>query len=188
MADSTTNGVSGAYRIEKDSLGEVQVPVDAWYGAQTARAIRNFPITGLLPHPTMVRATVFVKRAAAEVNRDLGQLDPERANAIIAAAERVLNGEYLDQWRVDPIQAGAGTSHNMNTNEVLANLANESLGGKRGEYKPVHPNDHVNMAQSTNDVFPTAMRIASLLELREIYPSLDRLQRPSSKKARSSTI
>src|SRR5437763_6366427 len=100
MADSATKVVSGAYRIEKDSLGDVQLPVDAWYGAQTARAIRNFPITGLRPHPTLVRATVLVKRAAAEVNRDLGQLDAEKANAIIAAAERVLAGEYLDQWRV----------------------------------------------------------------------------------------
>ncbi|HET9493035.1 MAG TPA: lyase family protein, partial [Chloroflexia bacterium] len=184
MSDIPTNEASGAYRVERDSLGEVQVPVDAWYGAQTQRAIRNFPITGLLPHPTMVRATVLVKRAAAEVNRDLGQLDPERAGAIIAAAERVLNGDYIDQWRVDPIQAGAGTSHNMNTNEVLANLANVSLGGNKGEYKPVHPNDHVNMAQSTNDVFPTAMRIAALLELRELYPSLDRLQKALADKGR----
>jgi aspartate ammonia-lyase len=184
MSDIPTIEASGAYRIERDSLGEVQVPVDAWYGAQTQRAIRNFPITGLLPHPTMVRATVLVKQAAAEVNRDLGQLDPERANAISAAAERVLNGEFIDHWRVDPIQAGAGTSHNMNTNEVLANLANVSLGGNRGDYKPVHPNDHVNMAQSTNDVFPTAMRIASLLELREIYPSLDRLQKALAGKGR----
>ena len=184
MADDTTNGVSGAFRTERDSLGDVQVPVDAWFGAQTSRAIRNFPITGLRPHPTFVRATVLVKRAAAEVNRDLEQLDPERAGAIIAAAERVLNGEFLDQWRVDPIQAGAGTSHNMNTNEVLANIANESLGGKRGEYKPVHPNDHVNMAQSTNDVIPTAMRIASLLQLQLLYPSLDRLQRAFAAKGR----
>src|SRR5215213_3344341 len=184
MSDNTTNVASGAYRTERDSLGEVQVPVDAWYGAQTSRAIRNFPITGLLPHPTMVRATVFVKRAAAETNRDLEQLDAERANAIIAAAERVLNGEFLDQWRVDPIQAGAGTSHNMNTNEVLANLANESLGGKRGEYKPIHPNDHVNMAQSTNDVFPTAMRIASLMQLQQLYPVLDRLQSALAAKGR----
>jgi aspartate ammonia-lyase len=167
----------GEYRIEKDSLGDVQVPGDALFGAQTARAIRNFPITGLRPHPTMVKATVLVKRAAAETNRDLGVLDAERADAIMSAADRVLAGEYLDQWRVDPIQAGAGTSHNMNTNEVLANLANENLGGKRGEYKPVHPNDHVNMAQSTNDVFPTAMRIAALLELRLLYPELDRLQK-----------
>ncbi|MGA7729920.1 MAG: aspartate ammonia-lyase [Chloroflexia bacterium] len=184
MSDDTTNGVSGAYRIERDSLGDVQVPVDAWYGAQTSRAIRNFPITGLKPHPTMVRATVLVKRAAAEVNRDLGQLKPELADAIIAAAERVLNGEFLDQWRVDPIQAGAGTSHNMNTNEVLANIANESADGKRGEYKPVHPNDHVNMAQSTNDVIPTAMRIASLIQLQLLYPSLDRLQRAFAAKGK----
>lgn len=184
MADNTDNVGNGAYRTERDSLGDVQVPVEALYGAQTARAIRNFPITGLLPHPTMVRATVLVKRAAAEVNRDLSQLDPERADAIIAAAEEVLGGAHTGEWRVDPIQAGAGTSHNMNTNEVLANLANERLGGKRGEYKPVHPNDHVNMAQSTNDVFPTAMRVATLLQMREFYPSLDRLQKAFEDKGR----
>ncbi|MFL5733380.1 MAG: aspartate ammonia-lyase [Chloroflexia bacterium] len=171
-------------RVEHDSLGDVEVPNDALYGAQTARAIRNFPITGLRPHPTLVRATVLVKRAAAETNRDLGELDDERANAIISAADRVLGGEFLDQWRVDPIQAGAGTSHNMNTNEVLANLANESLGGRRGDYKPIHPNDHVNMAQSTNDVFPTAMRIASLMQLKELYPVLDRLQNALAAKGR----
>ncbi len=173
-----------AVRTEKDSLGEVSVPRDALYGAQTARAIRNFPINGLLHHPTLVKATVLVKRAAAETNRDLEQLDPERANAIIAAADLVLNGAHLDAWRVDPIQAGAGTSHNMNTNEVLANLANESLGGKRGEYKPINPNDHVNMAQSTNDVFPTAMRIASLMELDLLYPSLERLQKAFAAKGK----
>ena len=109
------------------------------------RAIHNFPITGLKPHPTLVRATVFVKRAAAEVNRDLGQLDPERANAIIAVAEKVLGGEYLDQWRVDPIQAGAGTSHNMNTNEVLANLANVSPGRQARRIQtgqPQRPRQH----------------------------------------------
>src|SRR3954447_22194996 len=110
---STGNGAS-QHRIERDSLGDVQVPNSALYGAQTARAIRNFPITGLLPHPMLVKATVLVKRAAAEVNRDLGELDTERANAIIAAADRVLNGEFLDQWRGDPIQGGAGTSQNMN--------------------------------------------------------------------------
>lgn len=177
MPNNDNGATEGEYRIEKDSLGDVQVPGEALFGAQTARAIRNFPITGLRPHPTMVKATVLVKRAAAETNRDLGVLDAERANAIMAAADQVLAGEYLDQWRVDPIQAGAGTSHNMNTNEVLANLANEDLGGKRGEYRPVHPNDHVNMAQSTNDVFPTAMRIAALLELRLLYPELERLQK-----------
>jgi aspartate ammonia-lyase len=184
MDNSSATIERGQYRIERDSLGDVQVPDDALYGAQTARAIRNFPITGLLPHPSLVRATVLVKRAAAETNRDLGELDAERANVIIAAADRVLAGEFLDQWRVDPIQAGAGTSHNMNTNEVLANLANEALGGRRGEYRPVHPNDHVNMAQSTNDVFPTAMRIASLMQLSELYPVLDRLQAALAAKGR----
>jgi len=132
----------------------------------------------------MVKATVLVKRAAAETNRDLGVLDAERADAIIAAADRVLAGEYLDQWQVDPIQAGAGTSHNMNTNEALANIANEALGGKRGEYRPINPNDHVNMAQSTNDVFPTAMRVAALLQLRELYPELERLQKAFADKGR----
>src|SRR2546423_5547302 len=184
MDDSSPRGDKRQQRVERDSLGEVQVPADALYGAQTARAIRNFPITGLLPHPSLVRATVLVKRAAAETNRDLGELDAERANAIIAAADRVLAGEFLDQWRVDPIQAGAGTSHNMNTNEVLANLANEALGGRRGEYKPIHPNDHVNMAQSTNDVFPTAMRIAGLMQLQELYPVLDRLRSALADKGR----
>jgi aspartate ammonia-lyase len=184
MPTENNGAGTGEYRIEKDSLGDVQVPQDALYGAQTARAIRNFPITGLRPHPTMVKATVLVKRAAAETNRDLGVLDAERADAIIAAADRVLAGEYLDQWQVDPIQAGAGTSHNMNTNEALANIANEALGGKRGEYRPINPNDHVNMAQSTNDVFPTAMRVASLLQLRELYPELERLQKAFADKGR----
>src|SRR5437867_2902427 len=184
MDNSSTTIERSRYRTERDSLGDVQVPEEALYGAQTARAIRNFPITGLRPHATLVRATVLVKRAAAETNRDLGELDPERADAIIAAADHVLAGEFLDQWRVDPIQAGAGTSHNMNTNEVLANLANEALGGRRGEYKPIHPNDHVNMAQSTNDVFPTAMRIAALIQLQELYPVLDRLRSALADKGR----
>ena len=179
-----TQAGEAGYRVERDSLGEVRVPQDALYGAQTQRAIINFPITGLRPHPSLVRATVLVKRAAAEVNRDLGELDPRLADAIIAAADRVLAGEYMDQFVVDPIQAGAGTSHNMNVNEVLANLANEMLGGRRGEYKPVHPNDHVNMAQSTNDVFPTAMRIATLMELEKLYPALDRLHKAFADKGR----
>src|SRR6476660_7260299 len=131
MDNSSATIEQSQYRIERDSLGDVEVPNDALYGAQTARAIRNFPITGLRPHPALVRATVLVKRAAAETNRDLGELDAARADAIIAAADRVLAGEFADQFRVDPIQAGAGTSHNMNTNEVLANVANEALGGKR---------------------------------------------------------
>src|SRR5437868_8851113 len=120
MDNSTTSRDGNQNRTELDSLGDVPVPNDALYGAQTARAIRNFPITGLRPHPSLVRATVLVKRAAAETNRDLGEVDPERANAIVAAADRVLAGEFLDQWRVGPIQAGVGTSHNLNATDVLA--------------------------------------------------------------------
>src|SRR5205809_5047808 len=185
MDNSSTTIARSQYRTERDSLGDVQVPEEALYGAQTARAIRNFPITGLRPHPTLVKATVLVKRAAAETNRSLGELDAERTDAIIAAADRVLSGEFLDHFRVDPIQAGAGTSHNMNANEVLANIANEALGGKRGEYKPIHPNDHVNMAQSTNDVIPTAIRLAALSQLATMTEALTRLARAFAAKGKA---
>jgi fumarate hydratase class II len=162
-------------RTEKDSLGEKQVPADAWYGIQTQRAVENFPITGQRPFPVLVDATVLIKKAAAEANRDLGRLKPEVAAAIVSAADEILNGALRDQFVVDPIQAGAGTSHNMNTNEVLANRAGASLGAEKGTYTAVHPNDHVNMAQSTNDVFPTAMRLAALLALPGLYKSVDAL-------------
>ncbi|MFN7915953.1 MAG: aspartate ammonia-lyase [Vicinamibacterales bacterium] len=152
-----------AVRTERDSLGTLDVPATAYYGVQTARAVANFPISGLRAHPDLVTATVMVKRAAALTNRDLGRLAPAVADAIIAAADEVLAGALQDQFVVDVYQAGAGTSHNMNTNEVLANRAAEHLGGTRGEYTLVHPNDHVNMGQSTNDVFPTATRLALLL-------------------------
>ena len=145
-------------RIERDSLGEVPVPDAAYYGAQTARALENFPVSGMRPHPDLVTATVLVKRCAAEANRALGRLDPRVADAIMAAADEVLAGRLRDQFVVDVYQAGAGTSHNMNANEVLANRAAEILGEPRGSYASVHPNDHVNMGQSTNDVFPTATR------------------------------
>ena len=152
-------------RIERDPLGELAVPQDALYGIQTERARRNFAISGLRPLPVFVEAVVQVKRAAAQVHRDTGRLEPASANAIIAAADDVLAGRHREHFVVDPYQAGAGTSHHMNVNEVLANLANERLGGTRGTYTPVHPNDHVNMAQSTNDVIPTAIRLAALLRL-----------------------
>src|SRR5580765_4563684 len=151
-------------RIERDSLGEVPVPDAAYYGAQTARALDNFPVSGMRPHPDLVTATVLVKKCAAEANRGLGRLEARVADAIIAAADEVLAGRLRDQFVVDVYQAGAGTSHNMNANEVLANRAAEILGASRGAYDKVHPNDHVNMAQSTNDVFPTATRLALLLE------------------------
>lgn len=151
------------YRTERDPLGERQVPAGAYYGIQTVRALENFPISGLRPHPDLVTATVLVKKAAACANRDFGRLARDVAEAIVAAADEVLGGALRDQFVVDVYQAGAGTSHNMNTNEVLANRAAERLGDARGEYRRVHPNDHVNMGQSTNDVFPTATRIALLL-------------------------
>jgi aspartate ammonia-lyase len=151
-------------RTERDPLGEHAVPADAYYGIQTARAVENFPISGLRAHASLVTATVQIKRAAALANRDLGRLDARVADAIVAAADDVLGGQLRDQFVVDVYQAGAGTSHNMNANEVLANRAAERLGGARGEYRDVHPNDHVNMGQSTNDVFPAATRLALLLE------------------------
>jgi aspartate ammonia-lyase len=151
------------YRIERDPLGEVKVPADAYYGVQTARALENFPISGLRAQADLVTATILVKKAAAEANASLGRLDPAIARAIIAAADEILAGHLRDHFVVDVYQAGAGTSHNMNANEVLANRAAELLGEPRGSYTRVHPNDHVNMSQSTNDVFPTALRLALLM-------------------------
>src|SRR4051812_18850322 len=156
------------YRTERDPLGERQVPADARYGIQTQRALENFPISGLAAAPDLVTATVIVKRAAAIANRALGRLPAEVADAIIAAADEVIAGDFRDQFVVDVYQAGAGTSHNMNVNEVLANRAAERLGGTRGTYDRVHPNDHVNMGQSTNDVYPTSTRLAILM----LTPSL----------------
>jgi aspartate ammonia-lyase len=164
-------------RIERDTLGEVQVPDDALYGAQTQRAVENYPISGLREHPAFIRAFVILKKAAALANSELGAMDKKMAGAIVAACDDILNNEeeYRKHFVVDVFQAGAGTSFNMNVNEVIANLANLKLGGRIGEYKPVNPNDHVNMAQSTNDVFPTAIRIASLLLLNQLFPAFDSL-------------
>src|SRR5438094_2924267 len=151
------------FRTERDPLGELQVPADAYYGIQTARAVENFPISGLRAPADLVTATILVKKAAAEANAALGRLEPALARAIGSACDEILEGRLRDQFVVDVYQAGAGTSHNMNANEVLANRAAEILGEPRGSYKRVHPNDHVNMGQSTNDVFPTATRLALLL-------------------------
>ncbi|HEV2464826.1 MAG TPA: lyase family protein, partial [Acidobacteriaceae bacterium] len=162
-------------RREKDSLGFVEVPANAHYGAQTARAIQNYPISGMRAHPSLIRAIAMIKYAAAEANGDLGLIDPERASAIMAAAQEVVDEKWNDEFVVDVFQAGAGVSFHMNTNEVIANRANAILGGTLGEYARVHPNDHVNYGQSTNDVFPTAMRLATLLNLETLYPVLDAL-------------
>lgn len=169
--------MSNAPRRERDPLGSVSVPGDAWYGAQTVRAVENFPISGLRASPRLIDAVVRIKRAAAFVHRGTGRLDATRADAILAACDRVLAGEYRDQFVVDVFQAGAGTSLNMNVNEVLANLANDTLGVARGTYTPVHPNDHVNMAQSTNDVIPTAIRLSALAALVPALGAADRLAR-----------
>src|SRR6267378_1675717 len=150
------------FRKESDPLGELEVPSDAYYGVQTMRAVENFRISGLRAPADLVTATILIKKAAAEANAALGRLDSEIARAIIAAADEILAGQLRDQFVVDVYQAGAGTSHNMNANEVLANRASELLGEPRGRYTRVHPNDHVNMGQSTNDVFPTATRLALL--------------------------
>jgi aspartate ammonia-lyase len=155
-------GVTMKFRVERDPLGDVRVPAAAYYGAQTRRAVENFPISGLTAPAELVIATIQIKKAAAAANRALKRLPAKVAGAIIAAADEVLAGQLRDQFVVDIYQAGAGTSHNMNANEVLANRASEILGGARGEYTLVHPNDHVNMGQSTNDVYPTATRMALL--------------------------
>jgi aspartate ammonia-lyase len=170
-------------RIEQDSLGERELPADVYYGIQTARAIENFPVSGWKPYTSLVTATVQIKRAAASVNLALGILDPRLAQAIEAAADEVLAGKLRDQFVVDPFQAGAGTSHNMNANEVIANRAIELLGGEKGDYSIVHPNDHVNMSQSTNDVFPTAMRLAALELNGKLIVALDLLSDSLRKKS-----
>ncbi|MCB9365954.1 MAG: aspartate ammonia-lyase [Calditrichaeota bacterium] len=165
--------MSNEFRIEKDSLGELQVPANAYYGVQAARAVANFPISGLRPHPVFVRAYVTIKRSAAVVHGDLKLLTEEQAKAIVGAADEMLGGGLADQIVVDVYQAGAGTSTNMNVNEVIANRAAELLGLERGNYSKVHPNDHVNMAQSTNDTYPAAMRIGLCLKTPELLKSLD---------------
>ncbi len=165
-----------ATRIEKDPLGELAVPADALYGVQTVRASQNFPISGLRPLEPFVIAQVWIKKAAALTHKQTGRLDAERADAIVAAADEILGGQHRDQFIVDPYQAGAGTSHNMNVNEVLANRANELLGSARGTYAPVHPNDHVNMAQSTNDTIPTNIRLAALRQLPSLVAAVESLR------------
>ena len=171
------------FRTERDPLGELNVPADAYYGVQTARAVENFPISGLRAAADLVTATVLVKKAAAEANAQLGRLDRDVADAIVRAADEILGGALRDQFVVDVYQAGAGTSHNMNANEVLANRAGELLGTARGAYTRVHPNDHVNMGQSTNDVFPTATRLALLLGAEPLVASARALAETLARKA-----
>jgi aspartate ammonia-lyase len=169
-------------RIESDSLGKVQVPADALYGAQTQRAVENFPISGLQTYRAFIWSMAAIKGAAAQVNCELGLLDEKKADAISEAAREVMQGKWDSQFVVDPFQAGAGTSHNMNTNEVIANRATQILGGKVGDYL-VHPNDHVNMAQSTNDTIPTAIRLGCLHRLDELMENCRSLAQELGRKA-----
>lgn len=171
------------YRIEKDSLGEVQIPSEALYGAQTARAVENFPVSGMRPYRAFNWSMALIKWAAADVHAALGLLDKDRARAIAIAAEEVAHGDWDGDFVVDPFQAGAGTSQNMNTNEVIANRATQLLGGRLGTYR-VHPNDHVNMGQSTNDTIPTAIRLGCLWRLDELLGAVGDLALALERKAR----
>lgn len=164
-----------SFRIEKDSLGDVQVPAEAYWGSQAERSRQLFQISGLTEHPKMIDAYVHLKKSAAEANRDLGLLEREVGDAIIQAAIEILSGKMRDQFPVDVFHMGAGTSFNMNVNEVLANRAEEILGGQKGIYARVNPNDHPNYGQSTNDTFPTAMRIMSRMMLGDLLIEVDKL-------------
>jgi fumarate hydratase class II len=174
------------YREEKDSMGVVRVPEDACYGAQTQRAVENFPVSGLRFSRPFIRALALIKRHAARINLELGLLSPQVAEAIMAAAAEVVDGKWDDQFVVDVFQTGSGTSTNMNANEVIAGRANELLTGRRGGRSPVHPNDHVNLGQSSNDVIPSTIHIAALSEIRnQLIPSLQALGQALEDKAQA---
>ena len=171
-------------RKEKDSMGDMQIPDDAYYGAQTQRAVENFPISGITISKTMIQALGKIKRSAAIVNHELGLLDDDRKNAIVQAADEIIEGKLDSQFPVDIYQTGSGTSSNMNCNEILSNRASEIMGGKIGAKDPVHPNDHVNLGQSSNDVIPTAIHIAANTMLEEeLIPALQNLANELDKKA-----
>ncbi len=173
------------YRIENDTLGEVQVPAEAYYGAQTQRAVDNFKVSSLRLQPAFVRAQAIIKRAAAVANMASGRLDKKIGQALLSAADEIIAGKFADQFVVDAFQAGAGTSQNMNVNEVMANRAVEILGGQRGDHKMVHPNDHANMSQSTNDTIHVAIHIASYIEIKErLLPAIENLEQELSQKSK----
>src|SRR3989338_272759 len=159
-------------RLERDSLGTKRVPASAYYGIQTVRAVENFPISGLRMPVEMIRTYALIKKAAAHANAAVGALPTRSAGAIRRACDDVLRGKFDEQFVVDVYQAGAGTSFHMNVNEVVANRANELLGARKGSYTPLRPNDHVNMAQSTNDTFPTAIRLSCLMTLPDLFESM----------------
>lgn len=171
------------YRVEKDSIGTKDVPEDVYYGVQSLRAAENFHITGLNMHPEIINSMAYIKKAAAITNCEINLLDKKRADAIVKACDEILAGQHHEDFIVDPIQGGAGTSINMNANEVIANRAIELLGGQKGDYSIVHPNDHVNCGQSTNDVIPTAGKMTSLRLLQNLKKELLRLHDAFSAKS-----
>jgi aspartate ammonia-lyase len=173
-----------SFRLERDSLGEKRVPSNAYYGIQTLRAFENFPISGIKAAPVFITATAMIKLAAARANARLGLLNKKRADAICRAAGEIIRGGLRGEFIVDAFQAGAGTSHNMNANEVIANRAIELLGGRPGSYSIVHPNDHVNMSQSTNDVVPTALRVAALLTSGSLLAAAEGLEKTLRRKSK----
>src|SRR3972149_1528357 len=180
----TRSSLRVKFRIDRDSLGEVKIPEDAYYGAFTARAIQQYHVTGQRSHLYLMMAFVMIKRSAAIANMRTASLDKKRGNAIVKACDDVLSGKYLDQFVIDSINSGAGTAFNMNVNEVISNVSLEILGQKKGKYDIVHPNDHVNMSQSSNDTFPTAMHVSILFNLKQVIPVLDDLIKSLHKKAK----
>jgi aspartate ammonia-lyase len=172
------------FRLDEDSLGKVKIPSDAYYGAFTGRAVKQYHVTGNKAHPNLIRSFVMIKRSAAIANIKTKAIDAKRGNAIISACDKILSGKFTDQFVIDMINSGAGTAFNMNTNEVIANVALEILHKKKGQYQHLHPNDHVNMSQSSNDTYPTAMHVAILINLKDVIPAIDILIKSLTKKAK----
>ncbi len=172
------------FRLDEDSLGKVKIPSDAYYGAFTGRAIQQYHVTGNKAHANLIKSFVMIKRSAAVANMKTKTIDAKRGNAIVAACDKILSGKHVDQFVIDMINSGAGTAFNMNSNEVIANVALEVLHKKKGQYQHLHPNDHVNMSQSSNDTYPTAMHVAILINLREVIPAIDVLIKSLTKKSK----
>jgi len=172
------------FRTDKDSLGKVKIPSDAYYGPFTGRAIKQYHVTGTVAHSNLIKSFVMIKRSATIANIKSKAIDNKRGRAIVQACDKILSGKFLDQFVIDAINSGAGTAFNMNTNEVIANVALQILHKKKGQYGFLHPNDHVNMSQSSNDTFPTAMHMAVLMNLKETIPAIDVLIKSLNRKAR----
>jgi aspartate ammonia-lyase len=172
------------FRLDEDSLGKVKIPSDAYYGAFTGRAIKQYHVTGNKAHANLIKSFVMIKRSATIANMKTSAIDTKRGKAIVAACDKILSGKHVDQFVIDMINSGAGTAFNMNTNEVIANVALELLHKKKGQYQYLHPNDHVNMSQSSNDTYPTAMHVAILINLKEVIPAIDILIKSLTKKAK----